>query len=836
MESADFGISTQTNEEINIRNIGIDKADSEIVHNLLEECHSLFILGKELEKENEIMNDDLLIEYNKLLEKRKYNKYFSFDISKKLDVKKPKKKSKKEMMIEKNINGKKMASIRKFIENLVIQKNHYPNSKKTNIDSTLNILFWVCYLIKNRKSSIDINIYYDACISLYRILQDNSGLFNDINNLKLYNLMESFENMVRKKSEDIYDIIMNKNFELTLNSFYDLNKPNSISLYNEQKELIQVILDALDKNEKKLIFYWVPPANGKTLISSLLTRMISSRKNKKVLLYICYNDIVRDSVASLCLSNRLNVKFWFANYISDKWENGEKYVKFNPYKNCYPDWRKRMPKNIFDNDKFRYLRYSHNVEQQFLRYCDETRRHSQRTHPIETMENCDNFPEMIISDLESAKHILQTFGDLMIPYFDEAFALSNEKTTADILKNFSSVSVLVSSTLADKNEIPNILNHFKEKHGIAKEDDTYLHYIKSTVQHINCEFISDSGDIIPPHYGIQDEAHFNKYLTNLLDTPILQRGYSHKIVYKMSQLLDKHLPKDLRCINRFKFIGMINSHSVREYGIEMLKFIQNNFVHWELINNMAIPYIQNNLTQNMFTSNSYILNQESLLNVGVNLDIEGLTSELLEGSPKLKNCISSYEKEHEKLSGVLEKTIQNNQKDLQGIYKLQEELSNLKMKYPMEYIINSIDHSRKFSGANKPFHFNYGPNFDLEVIKGLTEIEAKLFLSYIGYYHSNLSHDEKNTFMFYKNKFNYIFSDPSITYGTNINLTMIEMNEDLVPISTKSTIYQLIGRTGRRGKSKSSKIILRNNEFLNILVNQDYNKEAMDIEKFYVSE
>ena len=115
----------------------------------------------------------------------------------------------------------------------------------------------------------------------------------------------------------------------------------------------------------------------------------------------------------------------------------------------------------------------------------------------------------------------------MIPYFDEAFALSNEKTTADILKNFSSVSVLVSSTLADKNEIPNILNHFKEKHGIAKEDDTYLHYIKSTVQHINCEFISDSGDIIPPHYGIQDEAHFNKYLTNLLDTPILQRGYSH---------------------------------------------------------------------------------------------------------------------------------------------------------------------------------------------------------------------------------------------------------------------------------------------------------------------
>ena len=54
----------------------------------------------------------------------------------------------------------------------------------------------------------------------------------------------------------------------------------------EQEEVIDVILNAVEKKEKKLIFYWVPPANGKTLISSLITKMLSERKQKKILLYM----------------------------------------------------------------------------------------------------------------------------------------------------------------------------------------------------------------------------------------------------------------------------------------------------------------------------------------------------------------------------------------------------------------------------------------------------------------------------------------------------------------------------------------------------------------------
>ena len=238
------------------------------------------------------MSDDLLKKFNDFLKKEKYEKYFIFVFEKNVKKNKNIKKNKIERMKEDIINKRNIKQIKDFISSLAINRNHYPNPKKTNIESTLNIIYWLLYLIKSRKSNIDVNIYIDACISFYRILNDNFELFNHINNDNLQRLLYKFEKMTHEKCEDMYNIILNENFQITLNSFYDLHKPLSISLYREQEEVIDVITSAVENNQKKLIFYWVPPANGKTLISSLVTKMLSEKKQKKILLYICYNDIV----------------------------------------------------------------------------------------------------------------------------------------------------------------------------------------------------------------------------------------------------------------------------------------------------------------------------------------------------------------------------------------------------------------------------------------------------------------------------------------------------------------------------------------------------------------
>lgn len=35
---------------------------------------------------------------------------------------------------------------------------------------------------------------------------------------------------------------------------------------------------------------------------------------KKSILYICYNDIVRNTVSQLCTTHDIDIKFWFANF------------------------------------------------------------------------------------------------------------------------------------------------------------------------------------------------------------------------------------------------------------------------------------------------------------------------------------------------------------------------------------------------------------------------------------------------------------------------------------------------------------------------------------------
>jgi len=103
------------------------------------------------------------------------------------------------------------------------------------------------------------------------------------------------------------------------------------------------------------MFYWVPPANGKTLVSVVIAKkiaQISNRRQKidpnfkrKSLLYICYNEIVRNSVESLCLTHGVDLKFWLATYRTET-EKGFWFVRFRPDKSCFPDPIKNKLKNL----------------------------------------------------------------------------------------------------------------------------------------------------------------------------------------------------------------------------------------------------------------------------------------------------------------------------------------------------------------------------------------------------------------------------------------------------------------------------------------------------------
>ena len=864
MQQNCFGINTSSdktrNLNLNFSGLNNDHNSDPIVSELMKESLKKFTTNDNINNNSIILSfDNIIIE-----EFNTYLKSINFPIF--IDVKtineninnintqdKKKKKKKEKPLtnsekIKKNLEiNKEKKVINEFISKLKIDNNNYPQKKTKKLEAFLNIIYWSLHSIKNYiLNEINIDTLLDNAISLYRAINEYENIIDNHIIEASYNILNKLQKIISQKDKNYYELLINKYYELIASSWWDNNKLNSISLYDEQIELITKILDSLNNDEPLLLFYWVPPANGKTLICTILTRLINeynrnNQKNdnfqRKTVLYICYNDIVRNSVAELCVTHNVDIKFWFAVYHTDMYDQNIKLVDLRPYKNCFPDWRKNKSTFLLKKDeKNASKRFSPDVKIQWNQYLDETRLHSQRDSDITDHDSASNNPEMVISDLDSALVLIKAYPEKFIVYFDEAFAGSSTMVTAEIMTQLPKISILVSATLAEKEEIPSVLNKFKINHSL--ENDDFIYYIKNDIQHINCDFISPEGSIIAPHHKVQNINELQEFITILNKYPIIQRGYSNKIVYEMFLKLKGVLPKELDLKKRFQYIGSLTNESFRNYGIEMLKFVSNKEDFFSLIKEITINVIQDNSLENMLSKNSYFYSNKNTLHVSFQENfhkyITDLTAELLHNSPKLKNLVNKYEKETKLIKDKIEKLIKNNKKgdNDEDIALLGESLGSLKLIYSNNNILNSYEFLSRYSTQNKISNYN-SILFDYDVIKNLDDIYAKLFLSSIGTYNQdNMDKYETEIFLRYKDKFKFILSDPSIVYGTNINLTLIDIEKSMKDISTRNTLYQLIGRAGRKGKSTNASVIFRSWKLFDIIINSDdKNFEAEQIEK-----
>ena len=305
--------------------------------------------------------------------------------------------SKADVIIQNNILKRNNEIIDTFIKSLTI-KDNLPSLNSTNIESFLCIVNWAIYLLN--KSNIDTEIYFNCSISLYRSLDHILGFIqkkideNDENRslyislketlaIQTNGLINAIQSIFREKVGNNNCDFLLKNSGYILDSFWDKVKPVKVSLYEEQKEILSLIGSNLDK--KKLIFFEMPPANGKTMLSAILAKLISVKNEeylkkdpsykKKVLLYICYNSIVRDEVARLCVTHNVDIKFWMANMRTDG-EDGKLKTFLRPYQNCYKNWNQRhlrTKKEESNYHKSKISKYSENIHEQWSFAMNETR-------------------------------------------------------------------------------------------------------------------------------------------------------------------------------------------------------------------------------------------------------------------------------------------------------------------------------------------------------------------------------------------------------------------------------------------------------------------------------
>lgn len=838
--------------DVNWRYLNESRIDDPIITALVKESEILYNIRKDENTKINSINIKYYIDaFNNFLKENKYKYNFEIkneEIIEKSNIKKTKEKklSSKELIIKNNIENGIKKDMKAFIEKLVITNNMPTINKKEN-ESYFTILYWAIYLIHNKKKEIDISYYLDCAISLYRANNESSDILIEQTN----ELLNTLEDIIRTKSNDpkfLFKIISN-NMLLIMDSLWDKIKPKSIALYQEQKDIISLVTNNL--NEKKLIFFEMPPANGKTILSAILAKIIShTNKNnittisgykRKTLLYICYNTIVRNEVAKLCITHNVDVKYWLAVTKADK-EDGKIKTFLKPYKNCYPDWNKkglRTKKETETYEASKWKRFSEDINVQWKFYLNETRPISEQHKELKDYQNADNLPEMIISDLDSAYVLLKNFPDTFVTYFDEAFASSNLEITSKIMSVFG-LTVLVSATLAKPDEIPTVIEDYRIRHNFR--DDRFLHIIKSNKQHISCTFIDENGYLFTPHDKLENISQLSNFIYCLEKTPLMKRAYSPEVVFNISDVIDNFLPDEYKFKNVFLHIGIINHETLREYVCDILKYIQKtkNEELFNLLKSIKINKITDMNIQSIFTNSSVHYQNGKTLHVATtdnfNLHVENIAEPFLRDSPRINEIVRTYDRECDIINEQIKRLEKNGDKDSEyEKCRLLRELDDIKIKWPQEFIINSRGHANKYNNLS----LLTNPNYEIFVKKTdldtLDITRTKLLFSGVGIYQpETFSPQEMDFFLRKKDCFKFILSTPSIVYGTNISLSIIDIDKSFLIDSTKNTLYQLIGRAGRRGKSHSATIIVRDNRMFDMIIeNNIQNVEAEDIERNY---
>jgi energy-coupling factor transporter ATP-binding protein EcfA2 len=831
---------TEGGEKINWRNLNNERNDDPTITALVEEAKHLFNISiNKQEVSTSIIDKDkinmFIKAFNEYLKKNKYNKKFT-EIELRAEVdnnkkKKPQKLSKKEIILQ-NLKEERCGDeINNLLNSFQIQ-NNVPYLIKKPIESFFNVLNWAIYLLSKKKYNIDLLIYFDCAISLYRAINDSLLFLPPSFINESYEVLNELEEFFYSKINGTHFFnFISKNMQFILDSMWDKYKPVPISLYNEQKEILSLVSSNL--NEKKLIFFEMPPANGKTVLSAILAIIIEhvNKKNliiypgynKKILLYICYNSIVRNEVAKLCTTHNVDVKYWLAVRQQDA-EDGTIKTFLRPYKTCYVDWNKKVRSKKEEKEHMdeKWKKFSENIHDQWDFFVKET---------------C-NTPGMIISDLDSAYELMNNFPGMFIAYFDEAFACAELEITSKIM-SVMEFAVLVSATLAKPSEIPTVINHFKTKNNL--ENDNFLHYIKSTKQHISCTFIDNNGYVFPPHDICEDMDQLKDFVKTI-NVPLIKRGYSPEVVFDMSTKIDHLLPTSLKFKSIFKYLGMLTHESIREYGCSIIKHITETS-SYELFDNLKLNRLKkiDNMDVNTIFTNSAIYYQgNKTLHIAssdnFNVHVENIARDFLRNSPKISDAIDQYTKETENIKSRLKHFEKNGTKDtIDEKIELEHILSNLTFKWPSAYLMNSKAHATKFSNISKLNYPNdeiFGSIKDLEI---LDDTRTKLFLSGIGVYQpETFTKVKTELFLKHIKNFKFILSTPPIVYGTNISLSIVDIDSSFTPECSKNTLYQLIGRAGRKGRSSSASIIFRDRNMLNVIFeNNNINNEAVSIERIF---
>ena len=449
------------------------------------------------------------------------------------------------------------------------------------------------------------------------------------------------------------------------------------------------------------------------------------------------------------------------------------------------------------------------------------------------------------------------------------------KSNMKLLLNLPDKTILSSATLPKLEKFAEFVNYHKEKY-----PNIPIHTIHAKEIQIGCHVETFNGETITPHCICTDVNELKKTIDKINSNLMLGKFYTPDTAYEIWRQLGKFgVTMEPTIDELFSDINNLSANNVKKYCLEMLNkllAINDN----ELIKNICCKDDSNDHDDSgdniidfnhLGTSSAHNFDKMTLIatdnpcswsmnafrelidDVKKDINIVNLISDYNKKKKLVMEKVAEKERINELKIEKMNKKRKDDRVDIKNMHIKRPEDDDeydLTLQIPARYQINTFSHFN---------HYNKGlvvsdelkEKIAMRQFRELNDLggieldfripEDILILLFCGvgiYSVGNSLLDQKYSEYVLKlasnNKLVYLVADSSICYGTNYSIGTVIVTDNFMNNHSMNTIFQLIGRAGRVGKSWKANAFVPD-EFKLML--QDYIiHESEDIELYNMSE
>lgn len=476
--------------------------------------------------------------------------------------------------------------------------------------------------------------------------------------------------------------------------------------------------------------------------------------------------------------------------------------------------------------------------------------------------NCksDSDRILIVCDLDCAIELLNKSQNYVL-FVDEPTVGADQRhhpvtnAVAKIIVLAPEKTILCSATLPETNEIAPIITYFSEKHVGAKIESIY-----SKESMIGCELINFDGYTLLPHNNCLTCEELQIIVNNLKTQSFIDRLYTAPVLYRLrKRLLENNIPNVINLETYFSNMGNLTQTNIQKAAIELLEgllLLKDNSIIAKIcqplekididITSRLDKQIQMNDSSTENSNEGFAWDNEDKSSSSDDIviqkqDVYDLNKIFMEqaymymghclviskdplkfafdkSKTLLNNCdtaskiISKYTTSGNRFKQSLEKLESIKNEDDRS--KKEQEIKNeckLSIDFPSILKLNTIDHLMQFAPHmkdkidSKMFQFEcILENIPLDF--NIPDWVMLLLFAGVGIYqpHNKILCDSYNEYvlnMAANGQLAFLISDDSICYGANYPFNHVVIEDDIIENHSIGTLFQLIGRTGRVGKS-----------------------------------